>query len=179
MDSFWINFSADFVATILGAIIGIPIALGINRRFIKDANRREEASNKVSLQNALGLIKESILFDKEIIRDIVNALNGSIADTAKIVSLGINYSMWEAVKGEIIEHSKDVELKINLTSYYYNAERLMYLKQVVEDFIFGIHVRENGALYAVRYKKLASDLGGQLIDEIDNLNKKIITIIGE
>jgi hypothetical protein len=179
MESFWINFSADFGATILGAIIGIPIALGINRRVIKDANRREELSNEARLHNALRLIKENIVFDKEIIRDLVNALDGSIANTAKIASLGINYSTWGAVKNEIIEHSKDVELKIKLTSYYYKAERLMHLKEVVEDFIFGIHSRQGGALYAARYQKLASDLGGELIEAIDSLTKKIINIIGE
>lgn len=67
--SFWDNAMGNMLATILALIVGVPIALGIDRFNLRQEDRRKLEEAKEKNQEILALIKQELVFNLDRLRD--------------------------------------------------------------------------------------------------------------
>ncbi len=112
----WSSFFSNLAATLIGVIIGLPIAL-LTDRLIKQF---EDKKTKIDEKNALiQICKELRVYIQHDIDQLVSLYDTMEKRWAK-VSLQIDTSIWLIVKNDFIQYSQDLKLTNKISFYYSN-----------------------------------------------------------
>ena len=121
---FWKSFLSNAFATFFGAIIGIPIALWINRRQQKasEKSEKEQATieTKKQEEEILRLIEAELLFNKKLIQAAINPTK----DMAILYSL--KDESWKVLSnGGEVHWIQDLVLRDSVAYAYYGLRLLL------------------------------------------------------
>jgi hypothetical protein len=128
--SFW----SGLLANLVGLIIGVPIGLWINRRVLRYSERLKKMEQHQKLKIALELINVVLIEnDRRLKRSIELLTSAHVAfDT------GLDASMWEIVKPDVIQYLNDLRLKASIANYFSNLSGLIKLHEHYLDYAVGL-----------------------------------------
>jgi len=117
MENFLLAFWPNFAATFIGILFGVPIALYLNTRSSKEANKNRLDDELVQLTHGLDAVVLSLNHNEPLlIKLITNVKNKQL-----IYDTSLNLSAWEACREMIVPYLNDAELS-RLIAYHF--ERL-------------------------------------------------------
>ena len=117
--SFWQQFVSNLLATFMGAALGIPIALYVNRLVEKESETERKRKILVLLRNELA---ENLTLIKNWIK------SPDLKETVAVIGYDIKTEVWAAFSdGGEIEWIKDPELLGILSNAFFSLKNLREL----------------------------------------------------
>ena len=126
MINFWSDFLSNFIATLLGAVIGVPFALWVNRIQQENIEKKEEENQRILAESRKQQIVDALeveltynrtLFSKFVPQDVYG--DDSFDMFLQTASKG-RTEVWRAFSnGGELKWIDDHELLINLASAYH------------------------------------------------------------
>jgi hypothetical protein len=166
---FWQAFWPNFASTVLGVLIGIPIALLINRQASKLSDRSRIKLENQQLHDALIIVRRSIKHNRGELNKILNYSSGY--SVAKFLETDLDITVWDTVHNTIMEYLRYIHPKRKLNAYYSKLSRLDEINRLMFEY-------HSGSLSSIPADTLSimSNLmsymmktSNELINESDNL----------
>jgi hypothetical protein len=123
------NFMGNWAATMIGAVIGIPIALWLSRRQQREQEKRElETQQQEAVARKakiLNLIRSELQYNRD-------QLMESKTETNHVVFInGLKDELWSAFSdGGELEWIRDLQLLYDISFAYHYVRRLIYLEKM-------------------------------------------------
>ena len=112
---FWQNFVSNALATIVGVIAGIPVALLINRRIKSKTEKQRKKKILTLLEEELSTNLEELNYWWKV--------EGTIADATGILSVVLRDEIWRSFSdGGELRWIKDPELLSRVANAYQNVQ---------------------------------------------------------
>ena len=162
MNEFWIDYWPNFVATISGLLIGIPISLWLDRKITswRERDKREEERQRI-------IQASEMLFQAF---DGNNAQMKSLEDTVRQKmgkeNLEIDYTAWDAIKPDVIHYLHNPTLQYGLSRHFSRMEYLVKVSDMYTSYQFGI---ESAVITKKNRKRIVKALVEYLLDLIPEL----------
>jgi hypothetical protein len=124
----------NWFATVIGVVVGIPIALGLSRWQEKEQERREQSTREeeASTRKAeiLRLIQTELKHNYDQIEgSTIRAENGSKTNNREVFIEGLKDELWNAFSdGGEVRWIRDLQLLHNISVAYYYIRRIMHLE---------------------------------------------------
>jgi len=136
-DAFWPNF----VSTVLGVVIGLPLAFWTNRKVVGHSEKLKKTVETVLLSRTLGVLEEALQFNKHRLQAVALALQESKAlfDTA------LDYSAWDATKSEVSARLPDPKLHRHLAYHFSRLHAVVTLSEMHLNYSAGIGASLGGS----------------------------------
>lgn len=131
---FWSAFWPNVAATLVGVVVGVPIALYLNSLAGKASHARAKADGAARLRNAV-LSLSSALDHNEL---KISALKANLEQARAVFELGIDVAAWEATRSQVIENLDDPGLYRRLALYHSDLQNLSRLCVMYLDMVAGI-----------------------------------------
>jgi hypothetical protein len=119
-DAFWPNMAATFV----GAALGIPAALWINRMAVRAANRQEHLREAQRLDTLATTMQATIEHNTEPLRTLADLSPESVCWVT-----GLEHAIWETSRDDVVSLLPQFELKVDLARYFENLVQLEKLNE--------------------------------------------------
>ncbi len=114
----WSGFLRDFwpnlVATVIGLILGLPIALWTNRWMLAHEQRAEGVEALARLRVGLESIRAAVVSNTRRSKQLVDLLRNNEA----ILDLGIDTTTWEVNRTDVVPLIRDPALRTRLGHYF-------------------------------------------------------------
>ena len=141
MDAFLIAFWPNLAATLVGVVVGLPIALSVNRLALRGAEQTAKKGQAQRVDHALQVLISAMQANGTLLREY-----GEVLATAKVRwRLGLDVSAWEAIKADFIAELTDSSLRREVAFHFSQLEALTVLNQEYLQFIFGTNASMSGS----------------------------------
>ena len=141
MRLFLTAFFANFAATVLGVLIGLPLAMWTNRKIAAHGESQRRANEESRLAHALEVVARALSHN----RDRFEFLAGVLAETHATFDPALDSSAWEATKGEIAPLLRDSELQHRLAYHFARVQSLCDLHKDYLGYFVGVSATVSGA----------------------------------
>jgi hypothetical protein len=94
MPGFWSDFLSHLLATVIGVVIGVPIALWIHHRALMHREERRRASDRDEVAHAVDVLTLAL----EANRPRLQRLAQAVAQHQALYDSGLDASAWDAVQ---------------------------------------------------------------------------------
>lgn len=141
LDEFLTAFWPNLAATSAGVILGVPIALWVNRIVSGSARRAQNAAAKKQLLNACDVIEAVLSHNNSIISQYPNILNNE----QLAWNLGVNTTTWNAVSQDFSSELTPPELRSRMSHHFGNVTTLMWLNEQYLKFNFSVDASMSSA----------------------------------
>ena len=131
---FWIDFWPNFTSTVFGLFLGLPLALWTNRIFSNTQNKQNIAEQTQRLNNALEILKQTLLENNDRLKTTINTINGSQVQ----FDIQLDISAWTAVKDDIVQYLHDPNLKKRVAYHFSRLSTIAQLNTMYLDFATGV-----------------------------------------
>ncbi len=131
---FWSTLWPALVATIGGVVVGLPIALWVNRLALRQARRREEADRKKALARAASALRESITWNGEKATSLAADIQGGKIS----IQTPLEAERWEAVKSEFVRTAQDPKLQGQVAYFFDQVRRAAQTADRRFEFTLGV-----------------------------------------
>lgn len=133
-NSFWDAFWPNLASTLVGILIGIPLALWINRSVLAQSERARKAADQLRVAHALQVLEKAISHNLESIK----RFEGTLAQQRTLVDVAVDTSAWDAVKSDLTTELSDPELRRRAAYYFSRCATLVSLNDEYLNFIVGV-----------------------------------------
>lgn len=118
----WRDFWPQFVATLGGVLIGVPLALFVDRRGRRWSQRQAQEEESKLLAQALRVLRGALEGNQRQLQGLHEHLErkASIPLWSKI-----DIVSWDAVRGDILSRLGDLELAANLARHFAGIRQLV------------------------------------------------------
>ena len=166
--SFWKNFTSGLSYTIISLILGIPIALFINRQTIKFENRNKEKNIKDKLKTAANLIWTELNFNKKQLKIMITHMPKGDLVTPSLAS-----SSWDSIDKDLIDNYLKIETAVKLRGIY---ERVFTINNLYNSMIDKVNWITEGKRTTIKkqFMDLYIDRCSELLDYINEFKKNEI-----
>jgi hypothetical protein len=131
---FWVNFWPNLASTICGLIIGLPLGLWTNRLVISSETRKQRKNDKNRLDNALQIIKETLVENLTRLENTRSVIQGNQVQ----FDTEIDTSAWDAIKSDIVQFLKVPLLQKRIAYHFSRIASYARLNQLYLDSTSGI-----------------------------------------
>lgn len=131
---FWDAFWPNVAATIVGVVIGGPIALYTNALAQRWAHARAKEDGTVRLRSALSVLVSAIEYNDTKLTILQLRLHQSSA----VFELGVDTAAWEAIKEQVVENLSDPDLYRRLALHHSDLQSLSRLCVLYLDMVAGM-----------------------------------------
>ena len=131
---FWSGFWPNVAATLIGVVLGVPIALYLNTLAGRATHARTKEEGAVRLRNALSSLISSIAHNEA----KLSSLQASLQQSRAVFDLGVDTAAWEATKSQVIENLENPDLYRRLALHHSNLQNLSRLCVMYLDMVAGI-----------------------------------------
>lgn len=154
--AFWQDFTSNGLATLLGVVVGIPVALAINRKF-ESGNRRRK------LADLLGLYQETLQENRDRLDGIARALKPGV-----VMFSNVDVLLLEATASLKYEYIDDPELNKRLDELRYELQHIHGLMALQLEIEYGAYRSMSGytETRALLVESIQEPIPG-LVEEID------------
>jgi hypothetical protein len=167
---FLASFLADTAATVLGVFIGLPLAMWANRKLAERGEQRRQREEEIQLANALEVVAHALTHN----RGRFEFLSVVLADTHATFDPALDYSAWEATRGEIAPLLRNSELQQRLAYHFARIRALTDLHKDYLNYFVGIAGTLAGAEVA---KSRPRDVLTEIQAELDADAEQLISLI--
>ncbi len=131
---FFKNFLPNFGATVLGVLLGLPLALWTNRMISARIEKSKRIEEIASLDRALVSVVESLIFNRQCFSKMLNTLSNNQVT----IDPALDYSTWDAVQRDIIQYLDDPSLQREIAYYFSRIRTLLQIQSMYLDSTNGI-----------------------------------------
>lgn len=160
MTEFFLAFWPNLASTVLGVVLGVPVALLLNRRFLVHQQKVERTEQSKRLGNAVDVLVDACEYNSKVLCRIAElALSGSA-----MRNVDLRLTTWDAVGAMLSGSFSDPELLQMLSHHWLRLKRL-------EDLNYEIFSREVvGTLPEIADEDLKTGYWQELYDNAMNLS---------
>jgi hypothetical protein len=141
MDAFVTAFWPNAAATIVGVVLGLPVALWINRLALKNTERGAHRAQVQRLDHALQVLISAMESNQSLLAEYANVLSESKVSWR----LNLDVSAWDAIKADIVAELTDPDLRRQLAFHFMKLNALRDLNQEYLGFAFGTNASMSGS----------------------------------
>ena len=131
---FWTDFLPNFTSTVFGLLLGLPLAFWTNRKFTNAQDNQKQKEQKLRLENALKIIRQTLTENNARLQITVATINSGKVQ----FDIQLDISAWDAVKDDIAEHLHDPNLKKRIAYHFSRLNTMAKLNGMYLDFSAGI-----------------------------------------
>ena len=121
---FWLGALSNTIATVIGVVLGIPVAFWINRRILagqeKQQREREGRERQRIASRVLNSLHEEISSNKEVLDKLINEL------PERVVFYNLSTSAWTSTTNKMLETIDDFELIQTIATLYGEYEQIKH-----------------------------------------------------
>ena len=117
-----------------GLILGLPIALLVNRIIINAQDRKKKYEQEERLKNSLQIIRKTLAENNTRLKTTIKTIKESKVQ----FDIQLDISAWNVVKDDIIKHLHDSDLKKRIAYHFSRLGTLAQLNQMYLDFSIGV-----------------------------------------
>lgn len=152
MEDFLPRFFPVFTATFLGVLL----SFALNRLIERKSERKQRRADIRQLNRALDAIVGAIKYNRERLCSIRDTLS----DQQINVDPALDYSTWEAVKRDIVQHLHDPELQRRIAFHFSRAKAIHELNDMLFNYTAGV-----GSAYS-QSERLSDHLRSYMEDHV-------------
>lgn len=141
MNSFWSSFCPNIVSTVVGIVIGVPIALWINSQAASVGERTRVEQERERLQRGLTVVLAAIDFNRERLQEF----NAVLPNDQVPFDVGLDVSAWDVSRDEIVPFLKNPDLQRRLAYHFSQFGTLARLSTLYLDQVVGVASALQGA----------------------------------
>lgn len=166
MNEFISAFLPNFASTISGVVIGLPIALYINRNLMKQQLKYAEEERKERLSEAAYTLIDACQYNLKVLDNIAE-----LAMSAKVMrNPDLRTTTWDALKHTVTGNLTDPELLQLLSHHWLRLKRF-------EELNSQIFLREAGIELQLQNEEMMLEYWGELYQNAINLSGHCSTLI--
>jgi len=162
MDQVWLDLLLNFAATLVGVILGIPVALWLDRKITAQRRREEESY-------LLGVLRDNLNHNLNLMNQIKRELPNNV------VFYHLDLSPWQTHSGRL-DSIKNRELVQVIATTYYELEHLNRKLNIQLEMNYSPFVAVNG--YPLERKRLVDAILLHT-ESLIGLTKKAFDMISE
>jgi hypothetical protein len=170
MDEFLKAFWPNFASTVLGLVLGLPLALWTNRLIISHGERLKRAEEQQRLTKALDTLTRALLFNRERLQTFAQKINNSLAP----FDVAIDYSAWEASRSEITPYLRDPELQQRIAYHFSRLASVAKLNDMYLHYAAGIGAALGGS---ENTRDALRKYLTQVVSHLDNEANELVELI--
>ena len=159
------NFAQSFwpstAATLVSLIVGLPVALALNRTWLSYTNRLKRAENERRLQDALDVLAATLNDNTERLVLLQDKLRNKLCP----FDSGLDIASWEVVKPAVLHRLRDPHLQSKLARHFSELASVSRLTAQYLGYVAGVEAALGG-IEAAREK-----LGVHLLAEAERLEQ--------
>jgi hypothetical protein len=133
-DSFWSNFWPGMASTIVGVVIGVPIALWLAHYGALIQEPARQAEERARLQRGLQSLATAVRHNTERLRHLSETLQKDQVP----FDVGLDVSAWEVSKQEITPFLQDADMQRRIAYHFTRTESLRRLAALLLDQYVGV-----------------------------------------
>ena len=160
MTGFWEAFWPNFASTLIGLLLGLPFALWTDRQITARSERRQRKEERNRLANSLDTLSRALSFNRERLKCLVQSLSNNRAP----FDPALDYSAWDAVKSEIIQHLHNPTLQQRIAYHFSRMEAVTKLSDLYLNYVAGIGATIGGS------EQMRDSLRGYLLNTLQQLD---------
>jgi hypothetical protein len=119
MATYWESFWPELAATLVGVVVGVPLALLINRWTYGWQQKRARAAAAQRLATALTVVLESLTWNRDRAKKL-----GQVEESEEILDSGLEVGRWEVVRDQVVAELGDAELQGKLAYFFSQVSAL-------------------------------------------------------
>jgi len=119
LNSFWPNLAS----TVIGIIIGFPVAVWLNKLALSNSVRKQQEADRVDLHRTLKVLGASIDHNKEKMLSLLQVVVGG----RFLIDANFDTASWQAYSAQLSRLNGNIELNKQLISYH---ERIVNLTAI-------------------------------------------------
>jgi hypothetical protein len=132
--SFWASFWPNLASTIIGVVIGLPIAIWLNSRAEKRAAKERTIESQTLYRRAILAIVAGLAHNEKKLQALLDALANSNA----LFDLGLDVTVWDITKDQIVPLLHDPELARRIAFHFATLSTQSRLSNLYLDQFAGI-----------------------------------------
>jgi hypothetical protein len=140
MPGFWDSFWPNLASTVAGVILGLPVALWLNRRALEHGERIRTAGERTRVADALSVMGEVMKLNSSQLDNLIKVLSEDKA----LFDPSLDTSAWESVRSDI-SSEVDPNLRRRLAHHFGRLESLVKLNELYLSFIIGTNASMSSA----------------------------------
>ena len=141
MDAFFSAFWPNAAATLVGVVLGLPVALWVNRLAINRAARSTQESQIQRVRHALEVLIAAMGSNSTLLLEYVEVLAGSRVKWR----LALDTSAWEAIKADFVAELTDPALRRRVAFHFSQLDLLRSLNSELLSFVAGTNASMSDA----------------------------------
>ncbi len=134
MNWFWSGFWPNLASTLIGVIVGLPIALWLNALAGRAATARRQSEDQTRLHDALKAVVAAQAHNQ--LR--LQALRSALASAQALFDVGLDTAAWEAARDQIAPVLRNPELHRRIALHFGRLGTLSRLCSTYLDMVAGI-----------------------------------------
>lgn len=166
MEEFWTSFWPNLASTVIGIIIGFPVAVWLNKLALSHAATKQAESDKADLHRTLNAIGDSI--DHNI--EKLNHLLQSVGSGQFLLDTSFDTASWQAYNAQLARLNSDIDLNKQLISYNERIVNLSSINSKLCSNYLGLESSLSGA------DKVRQFLRGHIMSEAAKLTQESTSI---
>jgi len=171
MNWFWKAFWPNLFATAIGVAIGVPIALWINNYTTFIGEQARQAQNREQLNQGLTVVLRELDFNRERLQHFADVLRKDEV----LYDLGLDLSVWEVTKGEIVPLLRDPALQQRLAYHFGQLNALSKVSGLSMDQAYWPGWRRKPVPQVnIAVRKYLVEETRRLLEEIPRLKQEIL-----
>lgn len=160
MSQFLAAFFPNLASTLLGIVLGVPVALYLNNRLMHEQKRYATGERVRRLDEAVKVLAGACQYNVRVLENMAKlALEGKV-----LRNPDLRLTTWDAVGAILTRISSDSDLLQTLSHHWLRLQRLERLN----DEIFA---REVGTLPQIEDQEMMLGMWGELYENATNLSK--------
>jgi hypothetical protein len=133
VNEFWDALWPDLTATIAGVIVGLPVALWVNRIALRATIRREESSSDARLRSGLESVVAALSHNK----NELQALAGRFGQGRLPLEASLDISAWDESRDLIASALKIPDLQRRLAWHFSRLKSVHHLNALYIELMIG------------------------------------------
>jgi hypothetical protein len=133
-DAFWSNFWPGMASTIVGVVVGVPIALWLAHYGALIQERARQAEDRSRLHRGLQSLSTAMRHNTDRLRHLSEVLQKDQVP----LDVGLDVSAWEVSKQEIIPFLHDADMQRRIAYHFTRTEALRQLAALLLDQYVGV-----------------------------------------
>jgi hypothetical protein len=134
VNQFLQDFLPNLTATIVGVVIGLPVALFVNRQLTKEGDQRASKLERVRVATGLGVLRRSLQYNRKVLDNIATlAREGTVMRDPDLQS-----DTWDAVGSILTPILDDPRMLQRVSHHWQRLKRIEELNREIFDRNFGL-----------------------------------------
>jgi hypothetical protein len=139
-DLFWSSFWPNLASTIIGVVVGLPVALWLNRLSQRSADASRHDQEQEQLRHGLISVMDALAHNQKQLERLVSTLESNQA----MFDVGLDVAAWEAARDQIVPVLRNPELQRRIAFHFSRLGTLTRLCSMYLDLVAGIGATVSG-----------------------------------